>query len=97
MLCDRGFPDQISMGNTTDDCFLLKNLHGHYHILRIHERNLENASREAFTNKMSLWRSHLKQLHMGVSVVGQKKMNSTSIHEDSDLIPSLARWVKNPE
>ena len=31
----------------------------------------------------------------GVAVVAQQLTNPTSIHEDSDLIPGLAQWVKD--
>ena len=29
-------------------------------------------------------------------MVGQQLMNPTSIHEDSDSIPDLTQWVKDP-
>ena len=32
---------------------------------------------------------------LGSPVVAQPVMNSTSIHEDAGLIPSLAHWVKD--
>ena len=31
----------------------------------------------------------------GISVVSQWVMTPTSIHEDLDLIPGLAQWVKD--
>ena len=33
---------------------------------------------------------------MGVPVVAQQVKNLTSIHEDVDLIPGLAQWLKDP-
>ena len=33
---------------------------------------------------------------VGVSVVAQRVKNPTSIHEDENLIPGLAQWVKDP-
>ena len=32
----------------------------------------------------------------GVTIVAQQVQNSTSIHEDSGLIPGLTQWVKIP-
>ena len=31
---------------------------------------------------------------MRVPIVAQQVMNPTSIHEDADVIPSLAQWIK---
>ena len=39
----------------------------------------------------------LKNLSMGVPFVAQCVKNWTSIHEDAELIPGLAQWVKDPE
>ena len=33
---------------------------------------------------------------LGVPVVAQRVKNPISIHEDSDSVPGLARWVKDP-
>ena len=33
---------------------------------------------------------------VGVPVVAQRVKNPTSIHEDENLIPGLAQWVKDP-
>ena len=32
----------------------------------------------------------------GVPVVAQGVKNSTSIHEDADLVPDLTQWIKDP-
>ena len=33
---------------------------------------------------------------LGVPVVAQQVTNPTSIHEDAELIPEVAKWVKDP-
>ena len=38
----------------------------------------------------------IKKLPMGALVVAQQVMNLTNIHEDVNLIPGLAKWVKDP-
>ena len=38
----------------------------------------------------------IKQAAYGSSHRGSVVMNPTSIHEDEDLIPGLAQWVKDP-
>ena len=39
---------------------------------------------------------YLKKVALGVPIVAQRVKNPNSIHEDTDLIPGLARWVKDP-
>ena len=36
-----------------------------------------------------------RNLKKGVPVVAQQVSSLTSIHEDTDLIPGLAQWVKD--
>lgn len=60
LLCDRGFPDQISMRNNAYDIFLLNDLQVYYNIVSIHEGNLSNAFYLAFTNNILLWQLLLK-------------------------------------
>ena len=37
-----------------------------------------------------------KRIGLGVSVVAQRLMNSTMIHEGRGSIPGLTQWVKEP-
>ena len=37
-----------------------------------------------------------EQSDLGIPIVALQIKNLTSIHEDVDLIPGLAQWVKNP-
>ena len=41
-------------------------------------------------------KSLISRIHCdGVPIVTQQVMNPISIHEDADLIPGLAQWVKD--
>ena len=39
---------------------------------------------------------HRVPLSSGIPIVAQQVKNPTSVHEDGDSIPGLARWVKDP-
>ena len=38
----------------------------------------------------------MKDIDLGVPIIAQWLTNLTSIHEEPDLIPGLAQWVKDP-
>ena len=47
------------------------------------------ARNRALTIQSKIWT-------LGSSVVAQQIKNPTGVHEDLDLIPGLAQWVKDP-
>ena len=49
-----------------------------------------------YAEQLNLVEKKKERNFVGVPVVAQWLMNLTSIHEDADLIPGLAQWVKDP-
>ena len=44
----------------------------------------------------SLFPTQIKKPRVGILIVAQWLMNSTSIHEDTGSILGLSQWVKDP-
>ena len=56
----------------------------------MYSRNYHDIVNQLYFNKT------LKNEKKGVPIVAPWLMNPTNIHEDEGLIPSVARWVKEP-